>query len=83
MTAEEMRNQAGQEGGQGQGREAAVAVISQILEGNAPDPVENPTPEFIQVFDQWLGSEDAGNVDPKLTQAVQAYRDNTAAQMGG
>lgn len=67
----------------GQGREAAIAIIRQILEGQAPEPVPNPTRDFIAVFDEWLSGEDATAVDPQLTTAVQAYRDNTIAQMGG
>ncbi|MCK5296594.1 MAG: hypothetical protein KAJ75_06865 [Alphaproteobacteria bacterium] len=66
----------------GQGAQAAIAVVRQIVEGNAPDPVQNPTPEFLETIDAFLQTPEAQALGQEVIAAIQTYRDNTAGQLG-
>ena len=66
----------------GQGQAQAIAIIRQIIDGNAPEPIPNPSPEIIQYIDDFMQQE-GQQLSPEIQRAIQAYRDNLIQQLGG
>lgn len=68
---------------EGQPQQQAISVIRQILNGQPPEPLSNPTPEVLDYIDDFMASPEGQALDPDTQGAIQTYRDQTAQQLGG
>lgn len=86
MQLEDQKNQMTQqqqiENPQNGGQEAFAAARS-IIQGQPPQVPANAGPEYLQALDQIIqSSQEAGDVEPEVLQALQTFRDQVAQGIG-
>jgi sensor domain CHASE-containing protein len=65
------------------GGQEAFAAARSIIQGQAPQVPANAGPQYLQAFDQIIAnSQEAGDLDPEILQALQTFRDQVAQGIG-
>jgi hypothetical protein len=80
VAVEEARGAEGEETPAGAGQEQAIADIRLILNGQAPEPRQDVSPEYIQYIDEFLATQE---LPEEIKSAVQTYRDGVVRLQGG